>query len=782
VQRAAEIIASLARTVQHAHERGILHRDIKPGNVLLDGDGQPHLADFGLARLVENESTITRTLEVLGTPSFIAPEQAAGNGRRLTNATDVYGLGAVFYQLLTGHPPFAGGTTYETIRLVLETEPRDPHFWNPKVDRDLTTICLKCLEKDPTRRYPSALALAEDLEHWLGHEPILARHSGIFSRSRKWVRRNPTRVALLSLGTALLGAIALLVWNRAPALPPAGIAVLPFENLDGDKANTAFVDGIQDDILTKLAKVADLKVIGRTSVMQYRGSQNARQIGEALRVSYVLEGSVRLNNGRIHLNTRLIDTRTSQDVWAQEYDRSLTDVFATQAEIAEQIADELHVQLSPREKVALAQQPTRNLRAYDDFVCAAALIDVPWEIGSSSDLLRGMEFLHEAIESDPNFLLAYCRLAAAADWFYFSYEHTPPRLALADAVVQSALRLAPDSGETHLAVALHDYWGHLDYSRAHAELEAARRTLPNDSRIPYVAGLIDRRQGRWDEAEREMERAVELDPRNVMALKVLTSVCSLRRDYVKASAAFDRALALKPDNLDLRISRACLIDVDARGDTRPLTALLSRLLAANPAATDEFSVVRFSLAYYNRNVPAAEGALRAFDGQRIVEIGKNGSLGLSRSFCEGLVARLKGDGAAAKAAFVAARVEAEEVVHAEPDVGVALSVLGLIDAQLGRKEEALREGRRAEELSPLAQNALEGADALYALAMIYAWTGERDLAVTQLQQLARIPGGPSYGDLHLDPAWDSLQDNPRFRKIVASLTPNDAKTFSQRFP
>ena len=180
LRRAAEIIASLARTVQYAHERGILHRDIKPGNILLDVQGEPHLADFGLARLVETESTVTRTLEVLGTPSYIAPEQAAGQTAQLSSATDVYGLGAVFYQLLTGHPPFAGGTTYETIRLVLETEARNPRLWNAKVDRDLATICLKCLEKDPERRYSSAVALAEDLERWLRHEPIQARRTGIF--------------------------------------------------------------------------------------------------------------------------------------------------------------------------------------------------------------------------------------------------------------------------------------------------------------------------------------------------------------------------------------------------------------------------------------------------------------------------------------------------------------------------------------------------------------------------------------------------------------------------
>ena len=191
IRRAAELIAKLARAVHYAHQRGILHRDIKPGNILVDAKGEPHLTDFGLARLTETESTVTRTIETLGTPSYMAPEQALGNNNQLTSATDVYGLGAVLYHLLTGHPPFAGGTTYDTIRLLLETEPRQPRLWNPKIDRDLTTICLKCLEKDPQRRYPSALALAEDLDRWLKHEPIHARRTGIFGRGKKWVRRNP---------------------------------------------------------------------------------------------------------------------------------------------------------------------------------------------------------------------------------------------------------------------------------------------------------------------------------------------------------------------------------------------------------------------------------------------------------------------------------------------------------------------------------------------------------------------------------------------------------------
>src|SRR5205814_8901327 len=260
IRQAAELIAKVARTVHYAHEHGILHRDIKPGNIVLDTKGEPQLTDFGLARLVEAESTITRTREALGTPSYIAPEQAAGEYTKLSNATDVYGLGAVLYQLLTDHPPFAGGTTYETIKLVLDTEPRQPRLLTPKIDRDLSTICLKCLEKDPQRRYSSALALAEDLEHWLRHEPIRARRAGVITRGRKWVRRNPTSALLAASLVALAAAAGWIIWKSEFIRHPVttGIAVLPFENLSPDADNAYFADGIQEEILTRLASIAGL--------------------------------------------------------------------------------------------------------------------------------------------------------------------------------------------------------------------------------------------------------------------------------------------------------------------------------------------------------------------------------------------------------------------------------------------------------------------------------------------------------------------------------------------
>src|SRR6476646_5045412 len=356
IKRAADLIAKVARTVHYAHEHRILHRDIKPGNILLDQKGEPHLTDFGLARLVETESTVTRTLEVLGTPSYMAPEQATGNNAQLTAATDVYGLGAVFYQLLTGHPPFAGGTTYETIKLLLDTEPRQPRLWNSKIDRDLSTICLKCLEKDPKRRYPSALALAEDLDRWLKHEPIQARHTGVFTRGRKWVRRNPTSALLAACLVALAAAAGWIVSKSELIGHPVttGIAVLPFENLSEQREDAAaFVDGVQDDILTKLARVADLKVISRTSVMEYRDKRNVREIGNDLRVSHVLEGSVRRIGTHLRLNAQLIDTRTDTHVWVEQYDRDVNELFAIQSEIAQKVAERLNAKVTSNEQASV---------------------------------------------------------------------------------------------------------------------------------------------------------------------------------------------------------------------------------------------------------------------------------------------------------------------------------------------------------------------------------------------------------------------------------------------
>src|SRR5437870_7422257 len=370
LRKAAELLAKLARTLDYAHQHGVLHRDVKSGNILLDVKGEPHLTDFGLARLVETESTVTRTLEVLGTPSYMAPEQAVGNNVGVTSATDVYGLGAVFYQLLTGHPPFAGGATYETIRLLLNSEPRQPRQLNPKVDRDVSTICLKCLDKDPQCRYSSALALAEDLEHWLKHEPIRAKPSGFFTHARKWVRRNPSTTVLVTLLLALAAGLSVTIWNNKPAvIIPKSVAVLPFENLSWDSDNAYFAEGMHEEMLTRLASIAGLKVISRTCTQEYQSKRkNLREIAKQLGVENILEGSVQKAADQVRVNVQLINAQTDSHLWAETYDRKLTDIFGAESEIARGITAALQARLTGREEQALAVKPTNNPEAYDAYL------------------------------------------------------------------------------------------------------------------------------------------------------------------------------------------------------------------------------------------------------------------------------------------------------------------------------------------------------------------------------------------------------------------------------
>jgi TolB-like protein len=559
VRQAADLISKVARTVHYAHEHGILHRDIKPGNILLDAKGQPLLTDLGLARLVEAESTVTRMKEVMGTPSYMAPEQAMGNNAAVSSATDVYGLGAVLYQLLAGHPPFAGGTTYETIKLVLDTEPRQPRLLNPKIDRDLSTICLKSLEKDPKRRYSSALSLAEDLERWLKHEPIRARHTGISARGRKWVRRNPARALSVASLVALAAASGWIILKSELIRQPLtnGTAVLPFENLSDEKEHTAFTDGVQDDILTKLAKIGNLKVISRNSVMEYRGKRNVREIGDALRLSHVLEGSVRRAGTHLHLNAQLIDTRTDTHVWVEQYDRDLNDLFAIQSEIVQKVAEHVHAKLSATEKAFIEERPTQDLIAYDFYVRAVSMIyNVQVPDPSTADTLldpdkmlsEAVDLLNKAVARDPNFFLAYCQLAFAHDLVYdMEIDHTPTRLALAQSAIDSAFRLRRHSGEAHLALGWHLYLGKSDYDRARAELALAQQSLPNNPVAYQLAGSMDREQRRWADATQNLERACELDPRNLPYLINLGSTYLTLHDYDQHIRIMDRIVALHPE-------------------------------------------------------------------------------------------------------------------------------------------------------------------------------------------------------------------------------------------
>jgi TolB-like protein/class 3 adenylate cyclase/Tfp pilus assembly protein PilF len=561
--------------------------------------------------------------------------------------------------------------------------------------------------------------------------------------------------------------------RRAASLPAPekSIAVLPFDNLSDEKQNAFFTDGVQDEILTDLAKIADLKVISRSSVMQYKSRvpRNLRKIGEELGVAHLLEGSVQRAANRVRVNAQLIDARNDAHLWAQTYDRDLADVFAIQSEIAKTIADQLQAKLSPSEKSAIERPPTADVTAFDLYSRAKTLLlSTTFSALAAKNIQQAVDLLNQALARDPSFFLAQCQLALAHDQLYFlvGKDHTPARLAAAEAAVQAAFQLRPDAGEAHLARAEHLYRGYLDYDGARVELEIARRTLPNDPRIFELTGFIVRRRGKHEEGLRDLERALELDPRNFYTLQqIALSYLTLRR-YPEETSVLDRALAIKPDDVETKATRA-LVDLDWKADTRPLHETIASIQDKEAAALPRVADTWFLCALAERDAAAGQAALAALGDNTF---GDNATQ-LSAKFGEGLLARAVKDEGKARSAFAAARAQQEKLVQAQVNYGPALCILGLIDAGLGRKENALREGRRAVELLPVAKDSLNGQEMIQYLAIIGAWVGEKDLACEQLAAAVRLPGTLSYGRLKLLPWWDPLRGDPRFEKIVTSLAP-----------
>jgi serine/threonine-protein kinase len=548
------------------------------------------------------------------------------------------------------------------------------------------------------------------------------------------------------------------------APPEKSIAVLPFSNLSKEQENAFFADGVQDEIVTNLAKVADLKVISRTSVMPYKSgmARNLRQIGQQLGVAHVVEGSVQRAGNRVRVNAQLVDSRTDRHLWAQIYDRDLADVFAIQSEIAKTIAEQLQANLSLREKNAIERHPTSDISAFDLYARAKVLFEAP----SATKQLQAVDLFNGAVARDPSFFDAYCQLARAHGWLYFlGVDHTSARLALADAALQAASRLRPDAGETHLARAQNLYWGYRDYDGALAELEVARQTLPNDARIFRLTGNIQRRQGHWEESTRNLERAAELDPRDIdetLIRGVAANYWQCRR-YAESKAWVARALAFQPNDAVTKVWLG-YVDYAWKADTRPLHQTIDSIRATNPAAVPSIAgswLVYCALA--ERDATAAKNALIALNEDAIFF---HENIAFNRPFVEGVIARMIKDDGKARSAFSAARAEQEKIVQAQPNYGPALCVLGLIDAGLGRKDDALREAQRAVELLPVEKDAMDGPAMIKYLAMVAAWVGNKDLACEQLAVVMRRPSGLSYGELKLHPLWDPLRGDPRFEKLV----------------
>ncbi len=579
--------------------------------------------------------------------------------------------------------------------------------------------------------------------------------------------------AFVSIGLFFLG--------RYSAAPPQhaavdtsvkSIAVLPFENLSDDKQNTYFADGVQDQILTNLAKVADLRVISHTTVRQYKtgAPRNLREIGQQLGVTYILEGSVQRAGDRLRIAAQLIDARTDSQIWAETYDRTAADLFAIQSELAESIVAQLQAKLSPEQKAWIEERPTQDLVAFELYLQAKQIVDsylIAEDVRAA--LLSALQSLDQAIKRDPDFVSAYCYIARANDLLYFfDLDPTPDRILLAEAAVKAALRLRPDSAEAHFAMADFLFRCHRDYDGALKELATARPGLPNDTAFFILSGYINRRRNNWVPAERDFSTAVALDPRNPNAYNLLADTYNLERRHLLAAQVYDRVIAAGERTPIVFYRRDSAIFNRTANPTE-----LRDVLAKNPDMDvgGGQTPYRVFLALIDDNFAEAERVLAASPREDFQDI--DYSFYYPKVWFEAMIARAKGDSARATAAFATARTILEQRLAIKPGDARTIAVLAQVDAGLGRKDLAIQEAQHAVDLMPVSKDIYDGALVLEGSAQVYTWTNERDRAIDLLQKLVRMPGYVNYARLKLLPMWNPLRGDPRFEKIVNSLAPKD---------
>jgi serine/threonine protein kinase/tetratricopeptide (TPR) repeat protein len=790
---AAALIATIARAVAYAHEHGVLHRDLKPANVLFDATDKPYVSDFGLAKWLQRECDLTQTLAILGTPFYMAPEQAT-DSRHITAAADVYSLGAILYHILAGHPPFIGETPMEVLHQAMAEKPASPRLTNRRIPRDLETICLKCLEKEPAARYVSAAVLADDLERFCADRPIRARPVGLTSRAWRWSRRNPllASLGLTTLVSLIVIAALVLLQPETTDKVPAGksIAVLPLQSFGDDKENSYIADGIQDEIQADLTRVADLKVIGRRSTEQFRDTKiSTREIGKLLGVRYVLEGAVRKVSGRIHVTTQLIDTRNNTQTWTETYDRDAADLFVIQKDISQEVVSRLKAALSPEEKTAIEQKPTDDKEAYSLYLQARGLIR---QFGRTrkaveEDTAKAIALLQSAVERDPKFTLAYCLLA---DAHLVKLELSPrdkARAEKAKEAIDMALRISPDFAEARLRRAQYFFKVADDVNAAERELAVAAGGLPGAVDVYSLRYEIERRNARWKEALQDALKAAELDPRDPGTTAGLAELYILLRRYDEAQRLIDHMIAAAPEKATGLFWRwKCSIAL-AKGNVKAALAALESS-PTRDARLFGFSQARAYVLVLQRDYTGAEQILQSVDvtakPDNAVADDGNELYRRALSFERlGRIERFRGEKEKASGYFETARQSFEQWLAKKPTndpwrESHALAYIAESDAALGRKNDAIREAQSAIAYCQAQHNPWGAtADVQGLLAVVYLWCGERDAALQELSVAAKLPSQPvvliagaiglSAGELRLNPIWDELRDDPRFDKIVA---------------
>jgi len=765
--------SQLCDALDYAHNYAkIIHRDLKPANLMVNQRGELKVSDFGIARsLGDSMSKITMEQGRSGTLVYMSPQQL--DGERATHLDDIYSLGATLYDLLTSKPPFYSGNIdrqiHERVALSMTERRKELDIEPALVPKVWEDAVAACLAKDPSRRPQSAAEVAQRLQLALAHTRATTRVPG----------KSSSRKVLLGAGVAAIIFLALTGWyfgilkretkpvavvtkspqSQAAAIPEKSIAVLPLENLSEEKENAFFADGIQDELLSNLAKIKDLKVISRTSVMQYKSgiTRNLKEIAQQLGVSNVVEGSVRRSGNHIRVSVQLIDALTDRHIWVQNYDRTLADSITLQDELATEIAAALGATLSPQEKARVEAKPTNNPAAYDAYLRGRA-----FAAGSPFDksTVEGvMQSYQEAVKLDPNFVLAWAYLSCAQSQNYWiGIDPTPARLAAAKDALDRALALDPNLPETHLALGYYRYFGQRDFPGGLAEFQQAEKGLPNNVDVNRAIGLIQRRVGHWDEAIAGLRRAIELDPHDANGYDVLAMTYWGLRRFPEALATADRVLAWEPAYEPALFVKAIVFW--ATGDLQAVEPLLT-----NPGISP---LVRGTQALYQRRYAAAIEKLSSAVAAKT----KRGESSDDEQFLLGLSQQRAGDVAAARATYEKAakdiRRELEKVPPGSFHEADLRAKLGVAYAGLGEAASAIAEGQKAMAMRPTSKDPWEGPGEEASMASIYALLGDADHAIPILQRLLQIPGGFAITPalLRLDPVWDQIRNDPRFQELA----------------
>jgi serine/threonine protein kinase/tetratricopeptide (TPR) repeat protein len=781
-----ELFLKICAAVEFAHRNLVVHRDIKPSNILANAEGEPKLLDFGIAKLLakdEDAAQLTTEAQQHLTPICASPEQA--KGYPITVATDIYSLGALLYEMLSDQKPHRFSTarpTREELALVVgEQVPPPPSAVASDAQTarllrgDLDAIVLFAMRKEPGMRYATVADLAADIRRHLAREPVAARHPTLGYRAKCLVKRNGSRLVASAAVVIVLAGVLFAFWVRsqqnareaasmrargisAPASDiRKSIAVLPFENL-GDNSPSYFADGVQDNILTDLGKVGDLKVISRSGVAAYRDKhRNMKQIGHDLGVANVLEGSVQISGDRVRINAQLIDTQTDTQIWAEQYDRKLEDIFALQSELAQTIAAQLKATLSTGEKAEIWRQPTQDLQAYDLYLRARAALRGEGGVIPRENWNVAVDLLDRAIARDPKFALAYCLLNEAYVLEYrFGEDHSPQHLAAAKDAAETALRLEPNREEARLALARYYYHGLRDYRRTQQELSSLPSSAPHEVDFFTLASLVERRLGQFAASIRDGEKAVELDPQNAsLAASLGQTYSGLRRfgDSERvANAAIARMRGAKSTGLLVVKNEAAL----GMGNVEEAHAALDSIQNKDDM---DYQTARLRLYLIERDYSGA----KAFAAKVTDEVKRRPNFWLTLA----AVAHAEGKVNEERQANAEAKRSALLALVPRPDDPGLLGELAIAEASLGQNEEALRHARHAAEMLPPSVDAVGGAMCEMNLAAVLVMTGDRDATFDKLSKLVKLPFSLTHGDLKLNPIWDDLRDDPRFDRILA---------------